>query len=321
MKKTELNIELLKEIIKMNQKKLYRYLYNELAKVYKDIDTDGINNTYLFCQGDLPIMVVSHLDTVFEQSVSLYSSNGPSEYDSWYPYNDYTDPSTKEIFQDRVAEVMWSPDGLGADDRVGVFLILSMVKQGLRPSILFTTDEESGSASGRHFAETYRKSFHQKNIKYIMQLDRSGYNDSVFYQCENKNFEKYINTFGWETARGSFSDISVLCPVLKIAGVNLSIGYFNEHSQTEMIDLFTMSKNYDIIYYMVEKSKKIEKPYKYIPKVYKTLPKKIQDKVVTAIGLEKNVKEFPICDMPMVDYVYAKDLGEICLDCYLEIYN
>ena len=331
----DLDIDLLKNIMRMNQTELYKFLFNELRKVYSDIDVDGIANGYLFCKGDLPIMVVSHLDTVFEESPDWYTDYGPSEYDSWndmysvaYGYaagagltttSYYPDPKDKEIFHDREEEVIWSPDGLGADDRVGVFLTLSMVRAGLKPSILFTTDEESGSASGRHFAETYRKKFKKLGINYIMQLDRSGYNDCVFYQCESKRFEQYIKTFGWETAAGSFSDISVLCPVLKVAGVNLSVGYFNEHSQTEMVDLFTMSKNYDIIYYMVEKSIEIQKPYKYIPKVFKIPETKVKKKV--EVEVEVKTLECPICDMPMVDYVYAKDFGKICLDCYLEIYK
>ena len=38
--------------------------------------------------------------------------------------------------------VMISPDGLGADDRAGVFMIMNIVKAGFRPHVIFTTDEE-----------------------------------------------------------------------------------------------------------------------------------------------------------------------------------
>lgn len=319
MKNKKLDIELLKLIIRMDQKKLYKYLYAELSQHYNSIDTDGVDNRFLFCQGESPVMLVSHLDTVFEQTTESIYADYFTEYSNWSAYSTYTDPAHKEIFQDRVEEVMWSPDGLGADDRVGVFLMLSMVQAGLKPSILFTTDEETGSASGRAFADKYRANWMKSGVKYIMQLDRSGFNDCVFYQCNSPKFEQYIESFGFKTARGSFSDISVLCPILGVAGVNLSVGYFNEHSQTEMIDLFTMSKNYDIIYYMVEKSLEIKKPYLYIPKAFKSKAKGNQAKDIEIKGDE--VEICVICSTPMTDYVYAKDFGKICLDCYLELYQ
>ena len=34
---------------------------------------------------------------------------------------------------------------------------------------------------------------------------------------------------------GSFSDISFLCPAWEVAGVNLSVGYYNEHSNSEYL--------------------------------------------------------------------------------------
>ena len=93
----------------------------------------------------------------------------------------------------------------------------------------------------------------------MIELDRSGANDCVFYKCDNPDFTKYIEGYGFITDTGSFTDISVICPIIKTAGVNLSVGYWNEHSKTEMIDLFTMSKNFDIIYRMIKDSKNKKK--------------------------------------------------------------
>jgi hypothetical protein len=44
-----------------------------------------------------------------------------------------------------------------------------------------------------------------------------------------------IETYGFVTAIGSASDISKICPEWDIAGVNLSIGYDNEHSDREVV--------------------------------------------------------------------------------------
>lgn len=64
-------------------------------------------------------------------------------------------------------------------------------------------------------------------------MDRQGNNDAVYYDCDNPLFEEYITRFGFVTDIGSFSDICFICPAWGIAGVNLSIGYFNEHSLGE----------------------------------------------------------------------------------------
>ena len=304
MKNSKLDLDLLKKIIRMDQLSLYDFLHKELSKSYTSIDTDEKDKRYLFCVGELPIMLVAHLDTVFEQYASL--SKG---YSMWDDYLKQVDVSNKPIYHDREEEVMWSPEGLGADDRVGVFMILSMIRQGLRPSVLFTTDEESGSTSGRAFAKRYKESFYKYGVKYLLELDRSGHNDCVFYRCENDAFKSYIEKFGFETALGSFTDISVLCPILGVAGVNLSVGYFNEHSISEMIDLFTMSKNYDIIYYMVKESIKIKEPYIYVA----------QHDI--ALTLLQEVLSCSICNSNMVDYVYVEDFGKICLECFSELYQ
>ena len=315
-----MDLDLLKKIIRMNKKNLFDFLEKELAQVYKNIDTNGKLRNFLFCEGKEPIMVVAHLDTVFEDFSKSYSAYQTD--DLWGMYDFYqTATELKEIYHDQVEGVMWSPDGLGADDRVGVFMILSLIRAGVRPSILFTTDEESGSASGYDFALQYKYKFQNYGINYLMELDRSGVNDCVFYKCDNPDFTKYIEGYGFKTDTGSFTDISVICPIIKTAGVNLSVGYWNEHSKTEMIDLFTMSKNFDIIYKMIKDSKKIKKVYKFILKKEpkKTKPKEEEFEIL--VDYQERDSKCSVCLAPVEDFLYAKDLGKICLDCYIEIYN
>ena len=323
-----MDLGLLKRIMRMDKEQLFNFLEKELSRVYKEIDTNGLERNFMFCEGQLPILVIAHLDTVFED----YNYGTSYMKDDWWSIYDYhaNDVSMKEIYHDRVEGVMWSPEGLGADDRVGVFMIVSLVRRGLRPYILFTTDEESGSASGYEFAALYQNEFKNYNIKYLMELDRSGYNDCVFYNCDNPLFVEFVESYGFEENSGSFTDISAICPILGIAGVNLSVGYYNEHSKTEMIDLFTMSKNFDIIYKMIKESKKINKYFKYIPKKF-TKKKKPKQKKIERLPDEENFEvvignyedevECCISGSPLVDYLYAEDFGKICLDCYTKLYN
>ena len=46
------------------------------------------------------------------------------------------------------------------------------------------------------------------DMKYIIQLDRRGTSDCVFYNCANEAFIEYVEKFGFIENFGSFSDIS-----------------------------------------------------------------------------------------------------------------
>ena len=183
-----------------------RYLKTKYNKVYATKD-------YIFAVGDIPVALVAHLDTVFSAP-------------------------PKEIYYDRVKNVMWSPDGLGADDRAGVYSIIQLVKSGLRPSVIFTTDEERGALGADALIAKFPKC--PVDLKYIIELDRRGSDDCVFYSCDNAKFEEYVEPFGFVMNWGTFSDISVICPAWGIAGVNLSIGYYNEHSAVETLHIGQM---------------------------------------------------------------------------------
>jgi len=160
-------------------------------------------------KSSIPIMLVAHIDTVHGKPPS-------------------------SIYYDREANVIWSPDGLGGDDRAGVAAILEIVERGYRPYILFLDGEERGGI-GAH--EAIANIMLPAKVHCLIELDRKNSNDAVFYNCGNEEFMSYIINFGYEFEVGSFSDISILCPKWDIAGVNLSIGYYNQHSSAEYVKL------------------------------------------------------------------------------------
>ena len=133
--------------------------------------------------------------------------------------------------------VMMSPQGIGGDDRAGVYMILRLI-QRVHCHVLFCEDEETGG----HGALAFTKSGIKPDVNYIVELDRMGSNDAVFYQCRNRKFERYINNFGFQTAFGSFSDISILAPHLNLAAVNLSTGYYHAHQPGEFVRLDKVEK-------------------------------------------------------------------------------
>jgi hypothetical protein len=208
-------------LIVADQEQLKKQLVKILNKRYETVIE---SDKYIYAIGNIDIALMAHLDTVFSEK-------------------------NKRVFCDKEQEIFWSPDGLGADDRAGVYAILEiLIKHKMRPHVIFTLDEEIGGVGAQELAKI-KNPF--ENLKYIIQLDRRGQNDSVFYKCHNEEFESYINSFGFETNIGSYSDISFVCPAWGIAGVNLSVGYENEHTYAEYLNFnflnFTIQKVVDML--------------------------------------------------------------------------
>lgn len=179
-----------------------------LLKDYYGEENVIANDDYIIAMGNIPIGIVAHMDTVHKIPV-------------------------KDLFYDRDKNVLWSPQGLGADDRAGVYGMVEILRRGYRPTLILTTDEEIGALGASALIGDYPQP--PCDLNFLIELDRRGEDDCVFYDCDNNDFEIYIEDFGFKTQWGSFSDISYICPTWKIAGVNLSIGYQDEHSYSERL--------------------------------------------------------------------------------------
>lgn len=202
-------IKLLKQICLLTPTHLMSFLEDFLSHYYRNvIKKEG---SYLIAEGDIPIALCAHLDTVAAV------------------------PPT-HIYYDEEQNVMWSPELLGADDRAGVFSIIMIILHGFKPTIIFTDDEEIGGVGARALVTDYPKPPFGK-FKSIIELDRRGSIDSVYYWHDDPQFENYINRFGFKTNYGSFSDISIIAPKWGCAAVNLSVGYYEEHTLEEHLKL------------------------------------------------------------------------------------
>lgn len=208
--------ELLK-ILFLTQYELKAFLYKTLTEYgYAPVWADG----YLYAQGNIPVMLMSHMDTVHKEPVrEFYVSNNGN---------------------------ITSPQGIGGDDRCGVYaLYTAIVKSsvtGSRPYILFTEDEEIGGIGASKFVSDLY-AYSDIDVNFLIELDRKGSKDSVYYECDNVDFEVFINNYGFESDYGSFSDISVVAPALGVAAVNLSCGYYNAHTTKEIINLYDLNNS------------------------------------------------------------------------------
>lgn len=216
---TSPNVLCFESILQMTQKELKQALATELsARGYTPVSRKG----FLYAEGELPVLLVAHMDTVHKQTVETICCSSDGRF-------------------------MMSPEGIGGDDRCGVHMILEIIREA-RCHVLFTEDEEIGCVGARIFAAGKIR----PQVNYIVEVDRRGSNDAVFYQCDNPEFAEFVCCFGFEEAHGSFSDISVIAPALGVAAVNISAGYYNEHSRHEYIDLAAMDRNIGLLREMVQ---------------------------------------------------------------------
>ena len=223
------------QFVKMSQPAVKKVMKRWLSEKYEEVVE---TKEYIYAVGNIPIALAAHMDTVFSHPVDL-------------------------LLYDSKKNIMTSPDGLGADDRAGVFAIYKLVQRGFRPHIILSTDEERGCIGAAALAKLECPF---KNLNYIIQLDRRGTNDCVFYDCDNQDFVKYVESFGFIEAIGSFTDITEYCPVWGVAGVNLSVGYMHEHTCSEILYVNALYSTIDKVAKML--SEKDIPFFKYIPIVY-----------------------------------------------------
>lgn len=214
----------IEEIFQSTAEDLKDALYGEFVELGYDKEKIFPKRKFLYVEGDAPYMLVAHLDTVHKNipSVICYSKSG----------------------------YMMSPQGIGGDDRCGVYIILSLLqKLPFKPYVVFTMEEEIGGYGATSFAGYIEDN--KPNLKYIVEFDRKGSKDCVFYNCDNKDFIKYVEKFGFKTAWGTFTDISIIAPKLGAAAVNLSCGYYNPHLLHEYVSLKDVKNIINMSYKML----------------------------------------------------------------------
>lgn len=220
---------ILKDILMLSQEQLHAYAINFLSTYYKEEEIFEHHGEGVYFAGDIPVLLVAHMDTVHLKQ-----------------------PTPDTLFYDREKEVMWSPNGIGADCRAGVFNVLATVSKGYRPHIMLTWEEERGGIGAGKLmdrwgyqntdAEAVMVQEHMTKVNFAIQYDRHGFDEAVYYDLDSKEFEDYISSYGYQTKIGSYTDICEICPAFGFAGVNVAAGYIDEHTKTELLFVEEMLK-------------------------------------------------------------------------------
>lgn len=224
------------KICRMSQKELKKYVKQNLQKAY---DSVVCQDGFVYAEGNFPVLLVSHLDTVHRELPKL-------------------------MIYDKEKNIISSPQGIGGDDRAGVYIVLEVIKR-YNCSVLFCEDEEIGCVGSGKFAETNLAK--ELDFNYIIEFDRANANDAVFYQCANPDFEDFITKEFYKKAYGSFTDICEIAPVIGCAAVNLSAGYYNPHTTDEYVNLTEMEESIEAACKILERTTENDK-FEYIDEEY-----------------------------------------------------
>ena len=286
-----MNLDLIKTLTTLDKKQLYHVLIRFLReKGYTNVRK---NDMFIMAEGDIPVCLIAHMDTVF-----------PS-------------PQVKDNFIfDPEQHILYGIGGSGFDDRAGIYAIIELVLRGHRPHIIFTDLEEAGGIGAEDLITKYMKCPF-KDCRFLIQLDRANEKDAVYYNCANEEFETYIESFGFVTDWGTFSDISYIAPVWKIAAANLSVGYEMEHTQCEILHTdwldATIDKVEEILYNAGD-----AKHYKYI-----AAPIKGYSNIIPKFTIKDD--ECLICgsklDPHTAKHIYDEEFPySVCPECFMQYY-
>lgn len=124
--------------------------------------------------------------------------------------------------------------GICADDRAGCGLIWNL--RDLGHSILITSGEEIGCVATKKLMKHEYWKNKINDHQFAVQFDRRNARDIVTYDVGTPTFIKYVEQeTGYKHQQGSTTDIVHLCK--DMCGVNISVGYYFEHTKDEKLVL------------------------------------------------------------------------------------
>lgn len=149
------------------------------------------------------------------------------------------------------------------DDRAGVFMLLDVLPSlGVNLDFLLTDNEETGRSTAKRYCDWLKSKGGPAKVDYnwLAQFDRRG-DDVVTYRYDgNKEWEPALKKAGFKVGYGSFSDIAALYD-MEVCGVNIGVGYHNEHSTRCYGVIAEMLHNLRVFLGFYESQKGIKWPY------------------------------------------------------------
>jgi len=188
--------------------------------------------------GAPPVLLCAHVDTVWDDAGPadpLLAREDPFGWGSDDMLCSHESPRERTWCRSRIG--IWlsgTPGiGIGADDRAGVWACLEL-RRRTGCAVLLLDGEERGAHGAREAAQSVDPCAHDWLA--ILEIDRRGYLEAVAYHPVPDAIWRAATQAGFRRAHGTFSDISVLGPAWHLPALNLSAGYYAEHTPRETLD-------------------------------------------------------------------------------------
>lgn len=216
--------------------------------------------------------------------------------------------------------IISNPHGvLGGDDRAGVFIAFELIKLGLPAHYAFFDMEECGGVGSNTFAREW-SDWLRDSVSCYIGLDRRGHADAATYNCPSVELLNIVERYGYHEAFGSFTDISNLENAVPKAGINLSVGFYNEHTSDESVFVPAVFRTLDCMKSIIRDVQ--GKEFTYTPPVYYPFPRSSRynglqfDDTVSGCRRHNNTADDYFDDgYPNVsDYEFYDDYDDVCID-------
>lgn len=136
---------------------------------------------------------------------------------------------------------------IGADDKVGIFIILKLLEEYDNLSFAFTVEEETGSVGANSLSNVYGDEI--SKCLYGIIIDRRGDSDIIGSKNDYcvREFEEDILSIvsGYKVTMGSISDADVYNEY--ISCINISCGYYKPHTADEYVIWRDVLKTYHAV--------------------------------------------------------------------------
>jgi hypothetical protein len=176
-------------------------------------------DAFLWVKGNCGVALTSHVDTV--------------DFDHCTPKSIVEQNGIITAYRDGRRTI------LGGDDRVGVQICFeSLSRTTTIPHIFLFDGEDNGGICSNLFVQEHGD---LSMIDIMISLDACFNNEFVWYGS-NRSADGWVESFGWKNrGKGIFTDISTISKHYDFPCVNLGVGYFNQHTALEYIDVEVMA--------------------------------------------------------------------------------
>ncbi|MBQ8302148.1 MAG: hypothetical protein IJX97_01940 [Clostridia bacterium] len=195
--------------------------FASLPGAVKHYDRKLENFVYVPGRREDRVLLVAHADTV---------------WNTHYRFEEYSQTLLRKTRDGKTVYVGKDPScGIGADDRAGCAILWMLRNSG--HSLLVLDGEEHGQIGANHIRLNYPELYDELNRHaYAIQFDRRNAREYKVYDLPvSDEFIEFIEKKTGYVSAGTNARTDIVALCRDICGVNLSVGYYNEHKSDEYL--------------------------------------------------------------------------------------